>query len=150
MAIQAGLPVAHEAVFPNGAFMVGEVTAVEDFDAAQAAKAAGKSADTQARDKNTGMRLWQVRVIDADQNSRKGQAEVTVKIAGEQQPMPPAATPGMPFRPVEFDDLTATAYLDTGRKNPRIAWAFRASGMHAPATGNSTKPARAASEAKVA
>jgi hypothetical protein len=148
MAIQSGLPVAHDAVFPNGAYMVGEVTPVEDFDAAKAARAAGRSADTQARDKNTGMRLWQVRVIDADQNSRKGQAEVTVKIPGDHQPMPPAAVPGLPFRPVEFDDLVATAYMDTSRERSRIAWAFRASGMHAPA--GASKPARSSGEAKVA
>ena len=148
MAIQSGLAVAHDAVFPNGAFVVGDITPVEDFDAAQAAKAAGKAADTQARDKNTGQRLWQVRVIDADQSARKGQAEVVVKIAAEHQPVPPAAAPGLPFRPVEFEDLVATAYLDTSRTRPRIAWAFKASGMHAP--GQKPNRTTAGAEAKAA
>jgi hypothetical protein len=132
MAIQGGLPVAHAAVFPNGAFVVGEVTALEDFDAAQAARESGREVDTQQRDKNSGMRLWQVRVIDADELARKGQVEVTVKIAAEVQPVPPELAHGVPFRPVEFEDLTVTAYVDTNRSRPRIAWSLRASGMRAP------------------
>jgi len=135
MAIQGGIAVGHQAVFPNGAFAVGEVTAVEDFDAAQAARESGKAADTQSRDKTTGMRLWAVRVIDADEMTRKGQAEVSVKIAADVQPVPPEALPGLPFRPVEFDNLVAVPYIDSNRSRPRIAWSFRASGMHAPAKG---------------
>jgi hypothetical protein len=148
MAIQSGLPVSHDAVFPNGAYVVGNVTPVEDFDAAQAAKAAGRSADTQARDKNTGLRLWQVRVIDADETARKGQVEVIVKIAAEQQPVPPTTASGLPFRPVEFDGLVATAYMDTNRSRPRVAWAFRATGMHAPKIGRS--PSGTSGDPKVA
>jgi hypothetical protein len=140
MAIQSGLPVEHDVIFPNGAFVVGEVTPVEDFDAVQAARAAGKDADTQSRDKVSGLRLWQVRVIDADPLARKGQGEVNVKIAAEHQPVPPALAPGMPFRPVEFDDLVAVAYVDTNRSRPRIAWSLKASGMHAPGGGKSVRP----------
>jgi hypothetical protein len=135
MAIQGGLPVAHGAVFPNGAFVVGEVTAMEDFDAAQAAKASGAQVDTQIRDKQSGMRVWQVRVVDADDLARKGQVEVTVKIAAEVQPVPPELANGVPFRPVEFDNLTATPYIDQNRSRPRIAWSLKATGMHAPGKG---------------
>lgn len=133
MAIQGALRLDHTTVFPNGAFVVGEVSAVEDFDVAQAAKESSRSVDTQARDKATGLRLWQVRVVDADQDARKGQVEVVVKIAAEHQPVPPALCDGMPFRPVEFDGLTATPWIDESRSRPRIAWSFRASGMRAPA-----------------
>ena len=132
MTIQSGLPVAHDAVFPNGAFVVGEVTPVEDFDAAKAAREAGKQVDTQSRDKHSGVRLWQVRVIDADELARKGQVEVVVKIAAEVQPVPPELAAGVPFRPVEFDNLTATPWVDTSRSRPRIAWSLKATGMHAP------------------
>lgn len=150
MAIQGGLPVAHSVVFPNGAFVVGEVTAVEDFDAAQAAKESGKQADTQQRDKNTGFRLWQVRVVDADDLARKGQVEVTVKIAAEVQPVPPELANGVPFRPVEFDNLTATPYVDTNRSRPRIAWSLRATGMHAPGKGLRPTQAQSSGDGKVA
>lgn len=132
MAIQGALRLGHEVVFPNGAFVVGEVSAVEDFDAARAARESGKPADTQARDKETGLRMWQVRVIDADELARRGQVEVVVKIAAEHQPVPPEKAAGVPFRPVEFDGLTATPYIDESRSRPRIAWSLRASGMHAP------------------
>lgn len=132
MAIQGGLPVAHHVVFPNGAFVVGEVSAVEDFDAAKAARESGRAADVQSRDKNTGLRLWQVRVIDADDLARKGQSEVMVKIAAEVQPVPPEALPGLPFRPVEFANLVAIAYIDTNKTRPRLAWSLKASGMYAP------------------
>lgn len=143
MAIQGGVPTAHGVVFPNGAFVVGEVTAVEDYDAAKAARESGRQVDTQARDKNTGMRLWQVRVVDADELARKGQVEVTVKIAAEVQPVPPAAVAGMPFRPVEFEDLVVTPWIDSSRERPRIAWSLRASGMHAPGSaGKGLRPAQ--------
>src|SRR5580765_313859 len=132
MAIQGGLALSHDAVFQNGAFMVGEVTAVEDVDAARAARESGKAADTQQRDKSTGLRLWQVRVIDADDATRKGQAEVVVKIAAEVQPVPPERAGNLPFRPVEFEGLKATPYVDDSRGRPRIAWSLRASGMRAP------------------
>lgn len=135
MAIQGALRLGHEVVFPNGAFVVGEVSAVEDFDAARAARASGKPADTQARDKETGLRVWAVRVIDADELARRGQVEVVVKIAAEVQPVAPEKAAGVPFRPVEFDGLTATPYIDESRSRPRIAWSLRASGMHAPGAG---------------
>lgn len=135
MAIQGPVPMANSTVFPNGAFVIGEVTAVEDFELAREARASGREVDTQQRDKNTGMRMWQVRVIDADEMARKGQAEVTVKIPAEVQPVPPEQGQGMPFRPVEFDELTGTAWVDTSRERPKLAWSFRASGMHAPAKG---------------
>jgi hypothetical protein len=133
MAIQGGLPVSHHAIFPNGAFVVGAVTALEDFEAAKAAKEAGIEMDVQLRDKDTDLRLWQVRVIDADERTtRKGQTEVVVKIAAEVQPVPPEALPGLPFRPVEFAGLVAIAYIDENKARPRLAWSLRASGMYAP------------------
>ena len=138
MTINGGLPVTHDVVFPNGAFVVGEVTPVEDFDAAKAAREAGKQVDTQSRDKASGVRLWQVRVIDADELARKGQVEVVVKIAAEVQPVPPELAAGVPFRPVEFDNLTATPWVDTSRSRPRIAWSLKATGMHAPGEARGT------------
>lgn len=151
MAIQGAVPVAHSVVFPNGAYVVGEVTALEDFDAAKAARESGTAMDTQVRDKQSGLRVWQVRVIDADDLARKGQVEVTVKIAAEVQPVPPETAAGLPFRPVEFDNLTVTAYVDTTRVRPRVAWSLRASGMHAPGKGTA-RPAQTqgAGEGKVA
>ena len=150
MTINGGLPVTHDVVFPIGAFVVGEVTAVEDFDAAKAAREAGKQVDTQSRDKASGVRLWQVRVIDADELARKGQVEVVVKIAAEVQPVPPELAVGVPFRPVEFDNLIATPWVDTSRLRPRIAWSLKATGMHAPGKPATLRSAGAGHDGKVA
>lgn len=132
MAMPSGIPITHGVAFPNGAFVIGEITPVEDFEAAQAARESGKPADVQTRDKNTGRRMWAVRVVDADDLVRKGQAEVTVKVVADVQPVPPEAAPGVPFRPVFFEGLTATPWVDTNRLRPRLAWSFRATSMRAP------------------
>ena len=114
MTVRTPIPVSFEDVFPHGAFAL-DVSAIDDFDLP------ADSADRQQRDKHTGLRLWAVRVMDPDPDARKGQAEVTVKIAAEVQPVPPEALPGLPFRPVEFDGMTLTPYLDERRSRPRVA-----------------------------
>ena len=122
MAMPSGIPIEHGVAFPNGAFVIGEVTPVEDFDLVQAARESGRTADVQTRDKNTGKRMWAVRVVDADDLVRKGQAEVTVKVVADVQPVPPEALPGVPFRPVVFEGLTATACVDTSRaRGPAVS-----------------------------
>lgn len=133
MAIQPRIRVLFEDVFPDGALMRGEVTAVEDFDALQAAKAAGREpGDIQLRDKVTGLRVWEVRVVDLDENARKGQGEVTVKISADVQPVPPPKLEGQKLRPVEFENLTATAWIDDRGNRPNIAWSYRADAVRAP------------------
>lgn len=60
-------------VFPEGAYMVGEVEPVEHYELIKAAKAAGRDpGDVQLRDKVTEKRVWSVRVIDADPLARRG------------------------------------------------------------------------------
>ena len=121
-------------VFPAGAYMVGEVEPVEDYEMIKAAKQAGRDpGDVQLRDKVTEKRVWSVRVIDADPLARRGKSEVVVKVSADQQPVPPAATQGMPFRPIEFEELTVTPYVDENSGRPRQAFSFRALGIKAPA-----------------
>jgi hypothetical protein len=134
MSVRTPIPVSFEDVFPHGAFAL-DVSAIDDFDLP------ADSPDRQARDKHTGMRLWAVRVMDPDPDARKGQAEVSVKIAAEVQPVPPESLPGLPFRPVEFDGMTLTPYLDERRSRPRVAYSLRATGMRPPKTG--VKPSAA-------
>lgn len=82
MAIQSAIPVSFEAFFPRGAFVVGEVEPIVKW-----------SDDGQRQgqdlDKNSGHPLWQVRVIDADPDAKKGQGEVTIKIASISEPQLP-------------------------------------------------------------
>jgi hypothetical protein len=145
MAVQQRLRVAFGDVFPFGAFMVGEVESVEDFDLIRAARESGREpGDVQVRDKVSGKRVWSVRVIDADPEARKGQAELTVKIAADHSPVPPAMTAGSPFRAVEFEELTLTPYLDESRSRPRLSYSLRASGFKSADKHSAPKPSAAA------
>jgi hypothetical protein len=120
MAVPQRIPVRFEDVFPHGAFVLG-VEPVNDFEKVQAG-----TGDPQERDKVSGERVWAVRVMDPDPAARAGTAEVKVKIATAVQPVPPDAVAGTPFRPVEFDGLTLTPYVDTNRGRPKQAFALRA------------------------
>jgi len=123
MAVPQRIPVRFEDVFPHGAFVLG-VEPMNDFEKVQAG-----TSDPQERDKVTGERVWAVRVMDPDPAARAGTAEVKVKITAAVQPVPPDAVAGTPFRPVEFDGLTLTPYMDTNRVRPKQAFSLRATGM---------------------
>jgi hypothetical protein len=125
MAIKGAIPMAHGDVFPHGCFVVGDVQPMRDFDRST------KDQAVQAVDRDTGELVWTVDVIDAERESRDRM--VRIKLLAPVQPVPPEEAPGVPFRPVEFEGLTATPYVATmasGRS--RLAWSFRATGMHAP------------------
>ena len=126
MAIKNKFPVAMGDVFPHGAFVVSEVEPVRDFDKS----APGRP--VQQNDKESGLPVWSVSVLDADPEARRADKTVTVKIAATHQPVPPEAAAGLPFRPVEFDGLTITPYVQENGSRPRVAYSFRAAGMRAP------------------
>lgn len=70
--------------------------------------------DDQARDKQTGERVWAVTVMDLDEEASKfgRNAQVKVKVLAEHQPVPPASKiPGYP-PVVAFEGLQFTPYLD--------------------------------------
>ena len=122
MALQTAIPVSFEAYFPRGAFMVGEVEPVVKW-------SDDGERQGQDLDKNTGHPLWQVRVIDADPDARKGQNEVTVKISSITEPSAPPEAAGLPFRPVLFEGLSVTPYVKEGQGRPRVAFSLRAREM---------------------
>ena len=129
MAMQKRFPVAFEAVFPAGAFLVGGVEAVTDFTAPQRAD----GSRPQQVDRDSGLLLWSVQVLDADPEASKREKTVSVKIAAPVQPVPPVNTTPFPFTPVEFTGLTALPWIDdSGSGRARIAWSFRAEGLAAP------------------
>jgi hypothetical protein len=128
------VPTSFDFVFPHGAICLG-VEAATDFEKRG-------QADEQARDKDSGERLWVATVIDYDPDAvRFGRsAEVRVRIAGSHQPvLPPSQYPGMPPM-VEFTDVTLTPYLDTRRCKAqsrcgcRQSYSIRATGLIAPTT----------------
>jgi hypothetical protein len=127
-------------VFPHGAYVVGEVEKIKDFDKS------GPERFVQAEDRESGLPLWAVPVHDADPAIRKAsQKTVTVKIAAKVQPVPPEAVGGLPFRPVEFTGLVVVPYVMEGAGRPRVAYSIRAESMAAPGrsknSGNSGQSA---------
>lgn len=132
MAINGRFRVSMGDVFPQGAFVVGEVDKLRDFDKSTPERF------VQATDRDSGQPVWTVTVLDADESAPKGSKTVTIKISAEHQPVPPEAVTvaGHEFRPVEFDGLTVTPYVDDRRN--RVAYSVRATAMRAPAkTGRS-------------
>jgi hypothetical protein len=125
MSVPRWLHVSHQQVFPHRAFLVSDVTAVTDYERST------KDSRVQAHDRETGVPLWQVEVLDGDPAASKRSRTVTVKFAAKTQPECPSNTSGMPFTPVIFEHLCVLAYVDRSGESGRIAWSFRASGMTA-------------------
>ncbi|AKU18102.1 hypothetical protein [Luteipulveratus mongoliensis] len=132
MAIQRRISVQHSDVFPMDAVLKpskdGVVTPVIDFNAEK--RADGSRA--QQVDKETGLLVWQVTVIDLDVEAGKKDTALTVKFLAPQQPIPPSNKSGLPWIPVEFVGLSALPYVDDNGSRPRIAWSYRAEGMVEP------------------
>ncbi|MEO3747061.1 hypothetical protein [Plantactinospora sp. B5E13] len=123
------VPVPFDYVFPAGALCLGVAPQV-DFDRRG-------QGDDQARDKETGERVWVVRVLDLDPEAGKfgRSTEVKVKVVAAQQPVPPASTvPGYPPA-IQFEGLTLTPYVDSqrckgsGQCKARMAYSLRATAM---------------------
>src|SRR5271156_4451521 len=108
-------------VFPDGVYAAGVFEPVRDFDASTNGRF------VQSKDKATGLPLWQVEVIDADQQART--RTVKVKIAAQAQPMLPVPTAGVPFVPVEFAGLTVTPYVNQAG---RLGYSLKATGGRVP------------------
>lgn len=124
MALSRRMSVTHDEVFPFGAYLIGEVTSISDYDRST------KDNKVQAIDKDTGLPMWSVDVLDADPEARRASKTVSIKFATKVQPVPPANEAGTPFTPVVFEELTALPYVETvGENFTRIAWSMRAGGM---------------------
>jgi len=138
MAIQGAIPMASDDVFSHGCFVVGEVEPFRDFDRST------KDAAIQAVDKETGLPVWRVDVIDADPAARE--KTVRIKIVAQVQPVPPPAAAGVPFRPVVLQGLTLRPWVNTDRCKPKkgqphqcggqLAWSYWATGLAAPTRSN--------------
>lgn len=113
--------------FPHRAFLVSDVTAVIDYEKSTTDNR------VQATDRESGLPLWQVEVLDGDPAASKRTRTVTVKFATRTQPECPPDVSGMPFTPVVFEELCLLPYVDRSGESGRIAWSFRASGMAADA-----------------
>ena len=77
MALQGPIPVEFALVFPDGVYAAGVFEPVRDFDASKDGRF------VQSKDKASGLPLWQVEVIDADQNARTRTVKVCEHCADE-------------------------------------------------------------------
>jgi hypothetical protein len=118
MAVQGPIPVEFGQVFPRGVFAAGTFEPVRDFEASKGGRF------VQSKDKQSGLPLWVIDVIDADPTARDKTARV--KVAAADQPVLPAASAGLPFVPVEFAGLTITPYVNQAG---RLAYSLRATGV---------------------
>jgi hypothetical protein len=111
-----------EDLFPAGCVLVPDsITAAQDYNEVTRER-------TPSKDKLTGQRVWQVRVMDMDPELAGRSREVTVKVLADVQPVPDN---GAPFAPVEFEGMTVTPYVGN---NGRLAYSFRATGLRSPMT----------------
>lgn len=131
MAVQQRIPMQHGEVFPSGAYLKGLVEPIYDFKKSTA-ESKVQAVDLNKNGEGTGLLMWQVVVLDADEEARKKDTALTVKFAAKVQPVPPENKSGFPWTPVEFVGLVASPYVDTNGPQPRLAWSFRAEGMVAP------------------
>ena len=134
MAIKGPISVEFGMVFPDGAYAAGPVEKVRDFERSTRGRV------VQQLDKDSGLPLWVVEVIDAQEDAR--QRTVKVKIAAQVQPVLPPPVPGSPFtaggvRRHDGDPLRGLVPLPGHRPVRRPAWRTpsRPPGVRAPSRG---------------
>ncbi len=122
MAIQGPFKVQCADVFPHGVGVVGAVQPLADFDKSTA------EVEVQQADKDSGLPVWTVDVMDFDPEARE--RTFKVKIAAAVQPVPPVAIEGAPVRPVILEGLTVTPWIkETGMGRSKVAYSVWASGL---------------------
>ena len=129
MAVPYGkrFPIEFDELFPQGAFVVGEVTAVTEY---QSQEDKVRNRPVRARiDEVSGLQLFKVTIADPSAEKDRDKS-ITVEIAARVQPVPPAAG-GLPFRPVVLEGLTVQPRAETSGQAKWITWVVRANGMHA-------------------
>jgi hypothetical protein len=134
MAMPRKIPVEFGVAFPHGAYAVGEVQPVRDYDKSTREKL------VQATDPDSGLLLWSVEVVDGDPEAKKSNRTTSVKVGAKVQPVLPERISDLPFAAVEFEKLTATAYIEENGDFSKISWSFRASEVKAPARNGRSVP----------
>ena len=143
MAIQRKLTVSFAEVFPHGAWLVTSVEPSRDF------KRSTREVTVQevVRDEagqpvlldGEQQAVWQVEVLDGDEEVTGEAKKVKVKIVAVRRPVPPAPAPGTPFRPVVLEGLWVSPWVNKDRCRveqgkqhscgARQAWSYWATGL---------------------
>jgi len=150
MAVPQGMsfPIDHDVMFPEGVYLVGEIQPLTEY---QSQEDRARNRPVRARiDEATGMPLFKGTFADPSAEKDRDKS-FTVLFAAKVQPVPPAAAPGMPFRPVVLEGLSVQPRAESTGQAKWITWVVRATGMRAvdaPAargskSGDASKPAAA-------
>jgi hypothetical protein len=147
MAVPYGkrFPIEFDELFPEGAYVVGAVTAVTEYQS-QEDKARNRPVRPRL-DEVSGLPLFKVTIADPSAEKDRDKS-ITVEIAAKVQPVPPPAVNGLPFRPVVLEGLTVQPRAEASGQAKWITWVIRATGMHAvgeekPNHGTHAKPGSA-------
>jgi hypothetical protein len=143
MAVPYGtrFPVDFDMVFPQGAYIIGEVVPVTEYQS-QEDKARNRPVRPRI-DEATGLPLFRVTIADPSAEKDRDKS-ITVEIAAKQQPVPPAAVGNLPFRPVILEGLTVQPRAETSGQAKWITWVIRATGLQAVDAPKSTSSAKSA------
>ena len=90
MALQGPIPVQFSQVFPHGAYAAGVIEPVRDFDASKDGRF------VQAKDRDSGLPVWAVDVIDADPAARSMSATWCCPVSGMRYGMPTPSARTLP------------------------------------------------------
>ncbi len=132
MAIQGPFKIDCTDLFPFGVAVCSAVTAQGDFEASTA------SNKVQSRDRDSGLPVWVVDVLDFDPDARE--RTFKVKVIAAVQPVPPEAMAGTPLRPVYLEGLSMTPYIKDGNF-PKVAYSLRCTGLASPKRAHADKAA---------
>ncbi len=130
MAVPYGkrFPMEFDELFPDGAYVVGEVTAVTEYQS-QEDKARNRPVRPRI-DEASGLLIFKVTIADPSAEKDRDKS-ITVEIAAKVQPVPPAAVAGLPFRPVVLEGVTVQPRAETSGQAKWITWVVRAISMRA-------------------
>jgi hypothetical protein len=130
MAVPYGkrFPIEFDELFPEGAYVVGAVTAVTEYQS-QEDKARNRPVRPRI-DEVSGFPLFKVTIADPSAEKDRDKS-ITIEIAAKVQPVPPPVVNGLPFRPVVLEGLTVQPRAEVSGQAKWITWVVRATGMHA-------------------
>jgi hypothetical protein len=121
--------------FPQGLFLVGDITAVMEY---QSQEDRARNRPTRPRiDEMSGLPLFRGTFADPAADKERDKS-VTVEFACTHQPVPPEAVAGLPFRPVVLDGMTVAPRAEVSGQAKWITWMIRATGMRPPGAASTS------------
>jgi hypothetical protein len=121
--------------FPQGLFLVGDITAVMEY---QSQEDRARNRPTRPRiDEMSGFPVFRGTFADPAADKERDKS-VTVEFACTHQPVPPEAVAGLPFRPVVLDGMTVAPRAEVSGQAKWITWTIRATGMRPPGAASTS------------